>query len=226
MTRRSASPCRKLTLAGLAGTNPFSITVDHFRYWIKQDAAFDWHVLKESDFQANFRLSQRKFRDVIGTDADNLHRFRRSGGKFIMWHGEADQLIFPRGTLNYYERVLEDNGGIEHVDDFARLFMAPGIAHCGGGVGPNTFDMFGALVNWVEKDVAPDRIIASRTDNGVVRLRPLCPYPKTTRWTGQASTNDAANFVCVDGHHDVRDFMVTGRGADNEGLRRHEDDDD
>jgi hypothetical protein len=222
---------RGASLAGLAGTNPFPIAVDHFRYWIKQNAAFDWHTLGESDFEANFRLSQKKFNDLIGTDEDNLHRFRKSGGKFIMWHGEADQLIFPRGTINYYERVLEDNGGINHVDDFARLFMAPGVAHCGGGAGPNTFDMFGAVVNWVETGVAPERIIASRVDNGVTRTRPLCMYPKTAKWTGQGSTNDAANFVCVDGQHDLRDFKVFGRGADNEGRKNeghdgHEDHDD
>jgi hypothetical protein len=231
----------------LSGTPPFPITVDWFRYWIKQNAAFDWHTLKESDFEANFRLSQRKFNKVMGTDEDNLHPFRRAGGKVLIWHGEADLLIFPRGSINYYMRVLEEGGGIKHVDDFARLFMAPGVGHCRAGPGPNAFgqggalstplkpdadhDMLRAVVRWVEQGVAPDRIIATKYVNdsaaqGVVRTRPLCAFPKTAKWTGVGSTNDAANFVCVDGNHDPNDFKVFGRGADNEGLAGGRKDDD
>jgi hypothetical protein len=145
---------------------------------------------------------------VIGTDDDNLQKFRKAKGKVLIWHGWADQLIFPRGTIDYDERVITGNGGPSHVNDFARLFMAPGVAHCGGGAGPNVFDLFSALVNWVENGQAPERIIASRiVDGQVVRTRPLCPFPQVARYTDTGSTDDANNFVCVDEginiHHDV-----------------------
>ena len=90
--------------------------------------AFDWHTRHASRASSRTSgLSQTKFNDVIGTDEDNLQRFRKHGGKIIIWHGEADQLIFPRGTVNYYDRVLTGNGGLKHVDDFVRLFLAPGV---------------------------------------------------------------------------------------------------
>src|SRR5215510_2410616 len=205
---------RGASLLGLAGSAPFPIATTHFQYWIRQNPSFDWRTLAETDFEADFRESQRKFNEVIGTDDDNIQRFRKRGGKMIIWHGEADQLIFPRGTLNYYQRLLNGNGGVKHVEDFARLFMAPGVGHCAGGAGPNPVGVFEAVVSWVENDVAPDKIMASRAlSGGGVRTRPLCPYPKTARWTGVGSSDDAANFVCVDGKHNPRDFRVTGPGS-------------
>src|SRR5437868_9843466 len=120
-------------LAGAAGTGttaaPFPIAVTHMQ-WVMQNPAFDWHTMTESSFPAAFRLSQETFNEVIGTDNDNIQAFRKRGGKMILWHGEADQLIMPRGTLNYFSRVLSGNGGAKHVDDYARLFLAPGVAHC------------------------------------------------------------------------------------------------
>ena len=87
--------------------------------------------------------------------------------------------------------------GASRVHGSYRLFMAPGMAHCGGGDGPNTFDMVGALEQWVERGTAPDRVIASHVTKGVVdRTRPLCPYPNVAAYTGTGSTDEAANFVC------------------------------
>ena len=110
-------------LAGAAGTGttaaPFPIAVTHMQ-WVMQNPAFDWHTMTESSFPAAFRLSQETFNEVIGTDNDNIQAFRKRGGKMILWHGEADQLIMPRGTLNYFSRVLSGNGGAKHVDDYAK----------------------------------------------------------------------------------------------------------
>ena len=78
-----------------------------------------------------------------------------------------------------------------------RLFMVPGMGHCGGGEGPNTFDMMVPLEQWVEKGQAPTRVVASHSTNGKVdRTRPLCPYPQVARYTGTGSTDEAANFTC------------------------------
>ena len=90
-------------------------------------------------------------------------------------------------------------GASRAIRDSYRLFMAPGMNHCGGGEGPNSFDMIGALEQWVENGKAPDQIIASHATNGKVdRTRPLCPYPQTARYTGSGSADEAANFVCVE----------------------------
>jgi pimeloyl-ACP methyl ester carboxylesterase len=209
------------SFGGLAGSNvntgaaaPFPIAVTHLAYWINQNPAFDWRTVTEAGFEQHFRTAIQKFNDVIGTDDDNLQAFRKRGGKILMWHGESDQLIFPRGTVNYYERVLSGNGGRKHVDDFMRLFMAPGVAHCAGGAGPQPVGTLEAVVDWVEKGIAPDRVMASRTlPGGGVRTRPLCAYPKAAEWTGSGSTDDAANFACVDGQHEADDFKITGYGS-------------
>jgi hypothetical protein len=215
---------RGSSFGGLAGASPFSIAVTHLAYWVRQDPSFDWHTLAESDFEREFKLSHKKFNKVIGTDDANLHSFRKRNGKVLMWHGESDQLIFPRGTLNYFQSVLKKNGGAKQVDGFMRLFMAPGVAHCAGGAGPNPVGTLEAVVDWVEKGVAPERILASRTlPGGALRTRPLCAYPKTALWTGSGSTDDAANFVCVDGRHDTDDFKV---GVKVGGAKSHDDDDD
>ena len=127
----------------------------------------------------------------------------------IIWHGEADPLIFPRGTVNYFERVLAANRGAQQVSQFARLFLAPGVGHCGGGDGPSPDGPFDTLVTWVEKGVAPDTVAAvRRRDNGTTMSRPLCAYPKIAQWSGKGSTDEAANFACVDGRHQPADFSV------------------
>jgi len=200
---------RGAALNFLAGSNPFPIATTHFQHWLRQNPSFDWRTLSEADFEADFKASQRKFGDMIGTDDPKLGAFRKHGGKMIIWHGEADQLIFPRGTVNYYERVIAENGGARQVDQFARLFMAPGVGHCAGGDGPNPVGTFEALVNWVEKGVAPNTILASRKrQDGAELTRPLCRYPTTAKWTGKGSTDDAANFTCVDGQQKTSDFRV------------------
>ena len=196
-------------LGALAGGTPFPIATTHVQSWVHQDPKFDWRTLSEADFAADFKTSQQKFHDIIGTDAANLSGFRKHGGKMIIWHGEADPLIFPRGTLNYFDRVLADNGGADKVKDFARLFMAPGVGHCGGGDGPAPAGLFDAVVNWVEKGQAPDTVQAIRKrQDGTTITRPLCAYPKTAKWTGAGSTDEAKNFACVDGQQQPRDFRI------------------
>jgi feruloyl esterase len=126
-----------------------------------------------------------------------LKAFAARGGKMIQYHGWADPQIAPGSSVNYYRSVQELMGGSQQVEGFYRLFMVPGMAHCEGGDGTSTFDMLTALEGWVEKDQAPDQILAARIRGGRVdRTRPLCPYPQVALYKGAGSTDDAANFVC------------------------------
>jgi len=178
---------------GLAGTNPFSIATDHFRYWIHQNASFDWHTVTEGSFITDFLASIAKFNDVIGTD-DDLNAFRSAGGKMITYHGLADQLIFSRGTYHYYNTIAQ--GNYADAQTFYRYFPYPGNAHCGGGTGPqiNTDALFQTLVNWVENGVAPDFVVASQASPA--RTRKICMYPNVAVYNGSGSTDDQASFHC------------------------------
>jgi hypothetical protein len=131
-------------------------------------------------------------------DAKNpdLSKFKKHGGKLLMTHGWADSILQPMASVNYYQQAVAKNGPA--TSDFFRLFMVPGMAHCGGGIGPDRHDPMTAMIDWVEQDKAPVSMVASRViDNKVVRTRPLCPYPQVARYSGQGSIEEAANFRCV-----------------------------
>jgi len=145
----------------------------------------------------------RNIADVTDTFGD-LDVFRRHGGKLLTFVSANDQLIMPRGVINYYREMASRFGqgagkgpDFEGLQSFYRLFRAPGVAHCGGGSGPPPQNLFGALVDWVEHGVAPAQILAQNTSGGMVtRTRPLCPYPQTAIYNGSANPNDSASFQC------------------------------
>ena len=148
--------------------------------------------------------------DAIDPD---LTAFRDSGGKLILWHGWADQAIPPTGTTAYYQAIQDRMGGLAATQRFARLFMFPGVLHCGGGTAPNTFDLLTPLMNWVENRAAPAKVVATRSDGGtVVRSRPVFPYPLVARYTGTGSIDDAANFAAARPERPTQDrFPWLGR---------------
>jgi hypothetical protein len=128
------------------------------------------------------------------TDPD-LSRFNRRGGKLLMYFGWADPALNPQMGIDYYESVVARMGPA--TPSFFRLFMVPGMFHCGGGVGCDHFDRLGPVIQWVEKGIAPDSIVASRISGGKAdRTRPLCPYPQAEKYKGSGSIDDAASFVC------------------------------
>jgi feruloyl esterase len=129
-------------------------------------------------------------------DAD-LRPYKNRGGKILMYHGWADPAISAYGTLDYFERMTKIAGGQKEADAFARLYLVPGMHHCSGGPGPNTFDMLTALENWVEKGQAPQALVAThKTDDVVDRTRPICPHPQVAKYVGTGSVDEAANFKC------------------------------
>jgi len=189
---------RGTDLAGLGGVAPFPIATEQPKFWVYFDPGWDWHVLDYQNYLPFFRASVARVGPLMASDDPNLARFRARGGKVLMWHGFADQLIVPGGTIDYYDKVARRSGGYVRTQEFARLFMAPGVAHCGGGSGPQPQGLFEAVVDWVEHGRAPQQILATKAVVGATQSRPLCPYPSFARWTGAGSTDDAANFVCRD----------------------------
>ena len=134
--------------------------------------------------------------EIIDANDPDLSLFWRRGGKLLMYYGWADPQLNPMMGVEYFERTEEKMG--DSTGDFFRLFMVPGMFHCGGGVGTSVFDAATPIVNWVESGRAPERIEASRVVDGtVVRTRPLCPYPQVARYKGTGSVDESANFSCV-----------------------------
>lgn len=188
---------RGTDLTSLGGVMPFRVSLEQPKYWVYLEPDWDWRTLDYASYPAFFADTVNRVGPLMASDNPDLAPFRDSGGKLLLWHGWIDPLIMPEGTLDYYERVTRALGGdYARTQAFARLFMAPGVAHCGGGNGPQPQDLFETLVDWVEDDAAPERIRASRSIDDGTRTRPLCPYPAEASWTGEGSTDDAASFAC------------------------------
>jgi feruloyl esterase len=182
------------------------------------DPNWDWTSF---NFDSDAALVDAKLSPYINATSPDLDRFKRHGGKLIMTQGWADALNAQTLPIEYFNSVVAAGsgqgrghwgGGLAETLDFFRLFMAPGMSHCGGGPGPNSFDAVSPLVDWVEHGVAPAAIVATKYVNdapaqGVAMTRPLCPYPQVARYRGFGNTNDAGSFVCIDDRDDfVRDF--------------------
>jgi feruloyl esterase len=183
--------------AMLTGANPAPgvIDVGMFRYVAHEDPNWDWRTF---DLDRDTALIEKKAGFIDATSPD-LSAFRKRGGKLIIYHGWNDGgsggAISPQNSVNYYSGVLARMG--PQQQDWLRLFMVPGMAHCGGGPGPNQVNWMAALERWRESGVAPNQLIASRvSDNRVNMTRPICPFPQVAHYNGGGSTNDAANFSC------------------------------
>ncbi len=186
-------PGSELNWATLMGPEPMSYTQELYKYIVFKDSAWDWHrfnsatdidrALQSDEAQLNF------------TDAD-LRPFFKHGGKLLMYHGWADQQVTPLGSVEYFKQVV-DGTGAGVVGKSIQLYMVPGMNHCSGGVGTDSFDKMAAIEEWVATGAAPDRIVAAhRTAGNIDRTRPLCPYGKVAGYNGSGSTDDAANFSC------------------------------
>jgi feruloyl esterase len=188
-------PGSELGWATYGSPRPFGIADDHFKYVVFQDPNRDY---MKFDFDGDLALAERIGKGTVDALDPNLKDFFAHGGKLLQYQGWNDPQVLPLNSVRYYTSVVEAMGGASRISDSYRLFMVPGMAHCGGGEGPNRFDGFGALTNWVENGKAPDQMLASRVTGGKTdRTRPLCPYPRTPVYKGTGSTDDAANFACM-----------------------------
>jgi Tannase and feruloyl esterase len=167
------------------------------------DAKWDFHTF---DFAKDVARTDAEWGPIINSNDPDLSAFAKRGGKLILYQGWADAAIPPAGTIQYYENI-QHKMGTEETHRFVRLFMAPGMMHCGGGPGPNDFDSIAALEQWRESNQPPETIIAAHyATNPVAMLtgdtgpplgtRPLCAYPRVAHWTGTGSTDEAKNYVC------------------------------
>ena len=152
------------------------------------------------DFVANTPIVKARA-DLIDVTDPNMIPFKTAGGKLMLWHGAADPAVPAQGTIDYYNRVVAAVGGQAAADGFARIYLAPGVLHCGGGTGADqTNAMLPALDAWVTQNVPPGDLSATRLNpstGATVLSRPLCRFPTFPRYKGSGDMNDAANFTCA-----------------------------
>ena len=176
------------------GPEPSANIYDQYRYVVFKDPNWDW---KTFNFDSDVVRGDLPENLVMNATDPNMKAFFAHGGKLLLYHGWSDTNVPTLNTLKYYKSVLDTVGGAGKASDSVRLFLEPGMGHCGGGEGPNVFDKVSALEQWVEHGIAPDQLIASHSIDGKVdRTRPLCPYPQVAKYKGTGSIDDAANFVC------------------------------
>jgi hypothetical protein len=189
----------------------FFFSTQAFKNMVYSDPNWD---LKTFQLERDGKLVQEKLAPVLNATDPNLRAFSAHGGKLILYHGWNDAALPPVNTINYFQSVVAKLGE-RQANGFVRLFMAPGVQHCGSGPGPDSFgqavtsaqsdpqhDLTLALERWVEQGVAPEQVIATKRAGATApaqRTRPLCPYPQVARYKGSGSTDDAASFTCVTG---------------------------
>jgi len=185
--------------ATITGKAPFESTQfvyanSFFKYMVFNDPQWNFRTF---DYDRDVSTTDGKLAAIINATNPDLSAFRARRGKLIQYHGWSDPGVSPLSSITYYEQVAAATGSLKRTQEFYRLFMVPGMQHCGNGPGPNEFDALSALERWVEGGIAPDWVLASHKTLGVVdRTRPLCPYPAVARWSGSGSTDEAANFIC------------------------------
>lgn len=201
----------------VAGAEPFSISNAWFAYWLTKNPNFDFKTLTYESFEDFFSQSVAEFGDVLATDNVDLSGFRNAGGKLIVFHGTNDEVIWPEGVIDYYNRLTQKMGGVGPTTSFARLFILPGFGHgtpLGGMVdagyrsfSPVAGGMWQGLVDWVERGTAPTEFLGVKTGGNksglvdmrgpVISTRPLCMYPQVARYKGPSfDALAASSFVC------------------------------
>ena len=174
------------------GPEPSNNIYDQYRYVVFKDPNWDW---KTFNFDSDVVRGDQPENLIMNATDPNMKAFFAHGGKLLLYHGWSDPNVPAVNTIKYYNSVVENLGGAAKASSSVRLFMAPGMGHCGGGEGPNVFDKMAALERWVEQGKAPDALIATHsTDGKVDRSRPLCPYPQVAKYKGTRQHRRGVQF--------------------------------
>jgi feruloyl esterase len=175
------------------GPRPLGMAEELFKHVVFKDADWDFRTL---DVAKHLDMARQADAGTISATSPNIQPFLDRGGKLLIYHGWGDTNVPPRSSVNYYDKLVEALGATQ-VAGAVRLYMVPGMGHCGGGEGPNVFDALTAVEAWREQARPPAEIIASQVvDGNVVRTRPLCPYPQIPRYKGIGSADHADSFAC------------------------------
>jgi feruloyl esterase len=187
-------PGAELGWTTLGGASPLGLSVSGLANILFKDVQWDWRTFEVSK---GMEEAAKADGGALFSGDPNLKPFFAHGGKLLMYHGWTDQQVTPQTSTIYYERVLKAVGKEAAAKGIA-LFMVPGMNHCQGGAGTDTFDKMAAIESWVSSGVPPAQIVASHRTNGQVdRTRPLCPFPQVAKYKGAGDTNDAVNFSCA-----------------------------
>jgi len=174
-----------------------NLSPDWIKYMLVKDPNFDSSTLTYADMTDLFYQTIAEYDTVVGGSDPDISAFRDAGGKLLSWHGLGDNLLYSNGTSSYRQEVDEILGGTEAVNNFFRLFYAPGVNHCGGGYGPVPTDPLAALVAWVENGTAPESIGAKFIDSsGDMVTHDICHYPLVSRYNG-GNTKVASSYSCA-----------------------------
>jgi tannase/feruloyl esterase len=168
----------------------YAFGTQFFKYFVFGDPAWDYSGYDVGRTRRDAKLTAT----FLNATSPDLDAFKGKGHRLIVWHGWSDAALTALGTIAYVDQVQKRDAGLR---EYMRLFMLPGVYHCGGGPGPDAVDWAAAIDAWVEAHTAPDRLVARKlADGAVTRTRPLCPYPQHAEYTGAGSTDDEKNFVC------------------------------
>ena len=183
-------PGSELLWSALAGPQPFSNASEIYKYLVSKDPAWESSQFNPATDVEKMDVSAA----VLNTAKTDLKPFFARGGKLLLYHGWSDQQNPASASVNYVKRVVA-SAGKSTVGKSIQLYMVPGMNHCQGGVGTDTFDKVAAIEDWMARGRAPAQIVASHATAGTVdRTRPLCPYPQVAVYKGSGSTDEAANF--------------------------------
>ncbi|KAH7323968.1 Tannase/feruloyl esterase [Rhexocercosporidium sp. MPI-PUGE-AT-0058] len=172
--------------------NPLAVSIEWVKYYLAKDETFDFKTVTRRQYDTLFRKSINQYSSIIGTSDADLTDFKESGGKLLSWHGLEDQLLSLNNTVEYWERVKEQD---PDIDDYYRLFAAPGVLHCSGGKGWFPGDAMDSLVDWVEKKVVPDHLKAKTVGAEKERVVELCKWPSKLVFLG-GDTDVAESYTC------------------------------